>query len=65
MRFASAKVLNACRSIMIKSCIILFSFHHEGMVIFNLSVILAKPEPLVTAPEQRPETSWLLSLVFT
>lgn len=49
-----------------KFCIILDSFPHEGMLTFNLPVILAKPEPLVSAPavlcplsEQRPETSWL------
>lgn len=71
MSFALAKALNACRSIMIKSCIVLVSLHHEGMLTFNFPVILAKPEPLVSAPtvcvlsEQRPETSWLLSVVFT
>lgn len=62
MIFALAKELNACRSIMIKSCIALVSFHHEGMLTFNLPVILAKPESLASAPavcvlsEQRPET---------
>lgn len=42
MIFALAKELNACRSIMIKSCIVLVSFHHEVMLTFNLPVILAK-----------------------
>lgn len=62
MSSALANELNACRSIIIKSCIILVSFHHEGMLTFNLPVILAKPESLVFAPavcvlsEQRPET---------
>lgn len=35
---------------MIKSCIVLVSFHHEVMLTFNLPVILAKPESLASAP---------------
>lgn len=60
---------------MIKSCIVLVSLHHEGMLTFNFPVILAKPEPLVSAPtvcvlsEQRPETScsspWYLHDAYT
>lgn len=48
MSFALAKVMNKLcnyvQVIMNKFCIILGSFHHEGMLTFNLPVILANPE---------------------